>query len=83
MIAAATADARKAARRFAKESGGSRVGAIRSASLGYFSISSLDRYTPEIKRVRLVTTIDYAMKDRSRLVSRVGSKDACPQMHAD
>ena len=62
MIAAATADARKAAKQFAQDSG-SRVGAIRSASQGYFSISDLDSYTPDIKRVRVVTTIDYALED--------------------
>ena len=62
MIAKATADARAAARQFAKDSG-SRVGAIRHASQGYFSISDLDSYTPEIKQVRVVTTIDYALDD--------------------
>lgn len=62
MIAAATADARKAARQFAQDSG-SRVGAIRAASQGYFSITDLDSYTPDIKRVRVVTTIDYALED--------------------
>ena len=62
MIAAATADARKAAKQFAEDSG-SRVGAIRSASQGYFSISDLDSYTPDIKRVRVVTTIDYALEN--------------------
>lgn len=62
MIAEATADAREAARQFAEDSG-SRVGAIRSASQGYFSIADLDSYTPDIKRVRVVTTIDYALED--------------------
>ena len=62
MIAAATADARKAAKQFAQDSG-SRVGAIRSASQGYFSISDLDSYTPDVKRIRVVTTIDYALED--------------------
>ncbi|MES1955596.1 SIMPL domain-containing protein [Salinisphaera hydrothermalis] len=60
MIAEATANARAAARQFAKDSG-SHVGAIRHASQGYFSISDLDSYTPEIKKVRVVTTIDYAL----------------------
>lgn len=62
MIATATANARKAARQFAEDSG-SQVGAIRSASQGYFSIADLDSYTPEIKKVRVVTTIDYALDD--------------------
>jgi len=62
MIAAATADARAAARQFAEDSG-SEVGQIRSASQGYFSIQDLDSYTPDIKKVRVVTTIDYALDD--------------------
>lgn len=62
MIAAATADARAAARQFAQDSG-SEVGAIRKASQGYFSITDLDSYTPDIKRVRVVTTVDYALED--------------------
>ncbi|MGB7756161.1 MAG: SIMPL domain-containing protein [Salinisphaera sp.] len=62
MIAEATADARAAARQFAQDSG-SEVGQIRSASQGYFSISDLDSYTPEIKKIRVVTTINYALED--------------------
>ena len=62
MIAAATADARAAAKQFAEDSG-SEVGQIRSASQGYFSIEDLDSYTPEIKKIRVVTTIDYALDD--------------------
>lgn len=62
MIADATADARRAARQFAQDSG-SQVGAIRSASQGYFSIEDVDSYTPEIKRIRVVTTIDYALDE--------------------
>lgn len=62
MIAEATADARAAARQFAEDSG-SQVGQIRHASQGYFSIQDLDSYTPEIKKVRVVTTIDYALDD--------------------
>jgi len=62
MIAEATADARRAARQFAEDSG-SEVGTIRKASQGYFSIQDLDSYTPDIKKVRVVTTIDYALDD--------------------
>ncbi|MBS7457514.1 SIMPL domain-containing protein [Coralloluteibacterium stylophorae] len=62
MIAEATADARRAAEQFAEDSG-SRLGTIRNASQGYFSIEDLDSYTPDRKRVRVVTTIDYALED--------------------
>lgn len=61
MIAEATADARRAARQFAEDSG-SEVGTIRKASQGYFSIEDLDSYTPDIKKIRVVTTIDYALE---------------------
>ncbi|MDO6814814.1 SIMPL domain-containing protein [Cobetia amphilecti] len=60
MIAAATADARRAAQQFAEDSS-STVGHIKHASQGYFSISDLDSYTPDIKKVRVVTTIDYTL----------------------
>ncbi|MBK09008.1 MAG: hypothetical protein CL810_05500 [Cobetia sp.] len=60
MIAAATADARRAAQQFSEDSG-STVGHIKHASQGYFSISDLDSYTPDIKKVRVVTTIDYTL----------------------
>lgn len=62
MIAEATQEARKAAQQFAEDSG-SRVGKIRSAQQGYFTIEDLDSYTPDIKRVRVVTTIEYTLLD--------------------
>ena len=61
MIAEATADARNAAQQFAEDSG-SGVGGIRQATQGYFSIEDLDSYTPHIKRIRVVTTVDYALE---------------------
>lgn len=62
MIAEATQEARKAAQQFAEDSG-SRVGKIRTAQQGYFTIDDLDSYTPDIKRVRVVTTIEYTLLD--------------------
>lgn len=62
MIAEATQDARRAAMQFAEDSG-SRIGKIRSAQQGYFTIEDLDSYTPDVKRVRVVTTIEYLLLD--------------------
>lgn len=62
MIAEATKEARKAAMQFAEDSG-SKLGKIRSASQGYFTIEDLDSYTPDIKRVRVVTTVEYMLED--------------------
>ncbi len=62
MIAEATKDARRAARQFAEDSG-SRVGSIRRARQGMFSIRDRDQYTPEIKVVRVVNTVDYTLED--------------------
>lgn len=61
MIAEATADARAAAQQFAQDSGSS-VGQIITANQGYFSINDLDSYTPHIKRVRVVTTVQYGLE---------------------
>ncbi|MCJ2177272.1 SIMPL domain-containing protein [Novosphingobium album (ex Hu et al. 2023)] len=69
MVAAATKDARAAAELFAKDSG-AEVGAIKSATQGYFSIDARDgdsgggwgvSDTP-YKKVRVVTTIDFYLK---------------------
>ncbi len=58
MIEEATKNARAAAEKFAKDSE-SRLGKIQNASQGQFSIEDRDANTPYIKRVRVVTTINY------------------------
>ena len=62
MVAEATQNARLTAQKFAEDSD-SRIGKIRSASQGQFSISNRDQNTPHIKVVRVVTTIEYSLKD--------------------
>lgn len=61
MIADATRDARAAADQFARDAQ-AQVGSIRRASQGYFSIEDVDAFTPEIKRVRVVTSVDYILR---------------------
>ncbi|MDE6493479.1 MAG: SIMPL domain-containing protein [Bacteroidales bacterium] len=58
MIAEATANARDAADKFAADSH-SRLGKIKTASQGQFSIENRDIYTPERKTVRVVAYITY------------------------
>lgn len=60
LLVEATQNARKAAEQFALDSG-SRVGNIRTASQGQISINDRDRGTPEIKLIRVVTTIEYSL----------------------
>lgn len=61
MIALATQEARAAADQFARDAG-AEVGSIRRASQGYFSIQDVDSYTPEVKKVRVVTSVDYILR---------------------
>jgi hypothetical protein len=62
MIEEATRNARESARKFADDSD-SKLGKIRRASQGQFSIEDRDASTPHIKKVRVVSTIDYYLAD--------------------
>jgi len=62
MIEEATKNARTAAEQFAKDSG-SKVGKIRSASQGLFTITDRDMNSPDRKNVRVVTTVEYYLSD--------------------
>lgn len=62
MIAEATRNAREAADKFAADSQ-SRLGKIKTARQGQFSIEDRDQYTPYIKNIRVVTSIDYYLED--------------------
>lgn len=62
MIEEATKNARQAAEKFAEDSD-SKLGKIRNAYQGQFSITDRDANTPYIKKVRVVTTIDYSLED--------------------
>jgi hypothetical protein len=62
MIEEATRNARSVAEKFAADSD-SRLGKIRSAQQGQFSIENRDSTTPHIKRVRVVSTVEYYLAD--------------------
>ena len=62
MIENATKNARIAAEKFAKDSD-SKLGKIKTANQGQFSIVDRDANTPYIKSVRVVTTVDYYLQD--------------------
>lgn len=62
MIAEATKNAREAAEKFADDSD-SKLGKIKSARQGQFSIEDRDETTPYIKRVRVVTSLTYFLED--------------------
>lgn len=62
MIAEATHNARQAAEQFATDSD-SKLGKIKTASQGQFSIEDRDQYTPYLKKVRVVTSVVYYLND--------------------
>lgn len=62
MIEEATRKAREVAEKFASDSK-SRLGKIRRASQGQFSINDRDKNNPHIKKVRVVSTVEYYLSD--------------------
>lgn len=62
MIEEATRKAREVAEKFALDSQ-SKLGKIKRASQGQFSISSRDKNNPHIKKLRVVTTVEYYLSD--------------------
>ena len=62
MIEEATRNARQVAQKFATDSD-STLGKIKQARQGQFSISDRDQNNPHIKKVRVVSTIEYYLSD--------------------
>ncbi|WP_173474747.1 SIMPL domain-containing protein [Fibrobacter succinogenes] len=62
MIDEANKNARAAGEKFASDSD-SKLGKIKTASQGQFSISDRDENTPYIKNVRVVTSVQYFLED--------------------
>ena len=62
MVQEATEKAREVALKFAKDSQ-SKLGKIRTARQGQFSIIDRDSNTPQIKKVRVVTSVEYYLSD--------------------
>lgn len=62
MIEEATTNAREVAHRFAVDSS-SRLGKIKRASQGQFSISARDKNNEHIKKIRVVSTVEYYLVD--------------------
>lgn len=61
MIAEATRNAREAADQFAADSN-SKLGKIKLAEQGYFSIEDTDSSTPYIKKIRVVTNVVFYLE---------------------
>lgn len=62
MVQEATEKAREVANKFAKDSN-SKLGKIKTARQGQFSIFNRDSNTPQIKKIRVVTTVEYYLND--------------------
>ena len=62
MIEEATRKAREVAEKFASDSK-STLGKIRKATQGQFSITARDKNNPHIKKVRVVSTVEYYLSD--------------------
>jgi hypothetical protein len=62
MVEEATRKARVVAEKFAKDSE-SKLGKIKSARQGQFSITDRDSHNPHIKKVRVVNTVQYYLSD--------------------
>ncbi len=62
MIEEATRNARIVAQKFAKDSN-SVLGKIKRARQGQFSIMQRDRNNPHIKKIRVVSTVEYYLSD--------------------
>lgn len=62
MIEEATKNARNSAMKFAQDSKSS-LGKIKRANQGQFTIVARDKFTPHIKRIRVVSTVEYYLND--------------------
>ena len=62
MIEEATRKARDVALKFSQDSN-SKLGKIKRASQGQFSINARDKSTPYMKRIRVVSTVEYYLSD--------------------
>lgn len=62
MVEEATMKAREVAEKFAKDSN-SELGKIKRARQGQFSITNRDKNTPHIKKIRVVSTVEYYLSD--------------------
>ena len=62
MIQEATTKAREVALKFAEDSN-SKLGKIKQASQGQFEITPRDKNNPHIKKIRVVSTVEYYLSD--------------------